>query len=665
MNLAQRVAQAFDATGPLADQVEAFRSRTGQLEMAGAVADVMETGGQLVVEAGTGVGKTFAYLVPALLSGRRVLLSTASKALQDQLFGRDIPQLMNLLGLALRVRMLKGRSSYLCLERAARARQELRFDERRDSPLLARIETWAHATRTGDLAEVSALDDDAPILPLVTSTRENCLGAGCPQAASCFVNQARREALAADVVVINHHLFFADLRIRESGVAELLPSVHAVVFDEAHQLNEIGVQFLGQQLSTAQLSGLGRDVATWALAQARAYAPWEMLLDALTGAAEALLHRFPASESVLRMDWSVLGSGGQTQLERTVQALEALQQALASVAEISPELRLLESRASDLLLALNTFAQPLETGSVRWLELGRQLRLLQAPLHISQVMQTRLFGAEGSAAKSWIFTSATLGHDAGLSWFVDSCGLSGARVLQVASPFDYASQAALYVPPVFVQPADAQHSLAVAALVRQGAAALRGRTLVLTTTLRAMRSIGAQLRAEPPGREGMQILVQGEMTKRALLARFCQAAQVDGAGAVLVASASFWEGIDIPGEALQLVVIDKLPFTPPDDPLQQGRAQALEVQGKNAFKHLHLPQAAVALKQGAGRLIRRETDQGLLVICDVRLTQKGYGRQLLAALPPMQRLKTPEEFSARLDQITRSATREFPGSALL
>ena len=665
MTLAQRVAQVFGSTGPLSDQVESFRTRSGQLEMADAVANVIEAGGRLVVEAGTGVGKTFAYLVPALLSGRRVLLSTASKALQDQLFGRDIPQLIDSLGLALRVRMLKGRSSYLCLERAAQARQDLRFDERRDSALLSRMESWAHSTRTGDLAEVAALDDDAPLLPLVTSTRENCLGAGCPQAASCFVNQARREALAADLVVINHHLFFADLRIRESGVAELLPSVHAVVFDEAHQLNEIGVQFLGQQISTAQLSGFARDVGVWALAQARAYAPWEGLLDSLVRASDGLLQRFPHSDSAMRLDWSALGAGGQAHLERTAQALEALHQALSSVVEISPELRLLASRAADLLSLMQAFVQPLASAGVRWLELGRQLRLLQAPLDIASVMQTRLFDAEGGAAKSWIFTSATLGHDAGLHWFVDSCGLSGAQILQVASPFDYATQSALFVPPAFVQPSDARHSLAVAALAHQGAVALGGRTLVLTTTLRAMRSIGAQLRVEAANLPGLQILVQGEMTKRTLLERFCLAGNQAGPGAVLVASASFWEGIDIPGQALQLLVIDKLPFAPPDDPLQQARAERLEGQGKSAFKHLHLPQAAVALKQGAGRLIRRESDQGVLVVCDVRLTQKGYGRQLLAALPPMQRLQTLEEFAVRLAQITRSATTASPAPVRL
>jgi len=665
MNLPQRVALAFDSTGPLAGGVTAFRPRSGQLEMAAAVAEVIDSGGQLVVEAGTGVGKTFAYLVPTLLSGRRVLLSTAGKALQDQLFGRDIPQLMQSLGLALRVRMLKGRASYFCHERATRARLDARFDEQRDSVLMARIELWSQGTRSGDLAEVTALDDEAGIVPLITSTRENCLGARCAHAQVCFVNQARREAMTADVVVINHHLFFADMRIRESGVAELLPSVHTIVFDEAHQLNEIGIQFLGQQIGTFQLLGFCQDAARHTLQQARSYAPWDELIGGLGAATDDLLHRFPETNGPIRLDWTALGDAGVAQLVRVHEALQPLQRALAALVDISPELRALAARAEQLLEGVRTFAEPVEAGGVRWLELGRHLRLFQSPLYVAQAMQLQVQGPENSSAKAWIFTSATLGHDADLSWFVDSCGLQGARVLQVDSPFDYAAQAALFVPVDFVDPADSRHSDCVADLVREGAALLGGRTLVLTTTLRAMRAIGAQLRANPPDVAGLHILVQGEMPKRALLERFTQAGVGSGAGAgtagaVLVASASFWEGIDIPGPALQMVVIDKLPFAPPDDPIQQARAAHLTAQGKSPFKYLNLPQAAVVLKQGAGRLIRRESDKGVLVVCDARLALKPYGRQLMSALPPMQRLKTREEWRDRLVQITKNATTDVP-----
>jgi ATP-dependent DNA helicase DinG len=636
--------------------------------MATAVAQVMETGGMLVVEAGTGVGKTFAYLVPALLSGQRVLVSTATKALQDQLFGRDIPHLRRLLGQSVRVALLKGRSSYLCLNRMESARQDGRLDERQALLHLVRIENWVHSTLTGDLAEVDALDEASPLMPLVTSTRENCLGARCPQAASCFVNRARREAMAADLVVINHHLFFADLNVRESGVAELLPSVHAVVFDEAHQFNEIGVQFLGQQLGTGQLASLARDLERVTQVHARGLAPWANVAAAIADSAEALRSRFPAHERVERMDWSAAGPRWQAMLESVGFALAAAHAALAVVAEMAPELALLQTRTADLATLLELFFQPVPLGAVRWLESGHQLRMLQSPLDVSQAMQSRVLPQEGAVGnKSWIFTSATLGHDDELSWMVDSCGLTGARVLKVPSPFDYAQQAALYVPKNFPKPGDVSHSFAVAELALQGALALGGHTLVLTTTLRAMRSIGDALALALQGQDHLEVLVQGSRPKRELLARFLQGGAQSGTlglGAILVASATFWEGIDMPGDALQLLVIDKLPFTPPDDPVLQARSKVLEGQGKSAFKSLHLPQAAVALRQGAGRLIRRESDQGVLVVCDGRLNLMGYGRQLIAALPPMRRLLNAEDFAQALASLTRASTKAHPSSSL-
>jgi len=665
--LCDAVAAVFAPNGPMAQVVPEYRPRAGQLQMADAVAQVLEDGGMLVVEAGTGIGKTYAYLVPALLSGQRVLVSTATKALQDQLFTRDIPQLRQLLGLSLRVALLKGRSSYLCLNRMESARQDWRLDERQAAQHLARIENWSHSTQTGDLAEVDTLDENAPLLPLVTSTRENCLGARCPQAASCFVNRARREAMAADMVVINHHLFFADLNVRESGVAELLPSVHTVVFDEAHQLNEIGVQFLGRQLSTGQLSKLAQDVEQTGLEHARGLAPWAALAEGLERSAEALRSRFPEGDRVTRMDWSATGERWQSLLQVAEQALSQVQAALALLAEAAPELELLHNRAAEMGQLLQLFMQPLPTDGVRWLEMGRQLRMLQSPLDVSQAMRTRVLPTDPSQGsnKSWVFTSATLGHDESLSFMVDSCGLAGATVLRVPSPFDYAQQAALYVPPNFPKAGDASHSAAVAALALQGAQLLGGRTLVLTTTLRAMRSIGDALALALQGRDELEVLVQGARPKRELLARFLQGGGNAQGGAILVASATFWEGIDMPGDALQLLVIDKLPFTPPDDPLLQARSRAMEAQGKSPFKHLHLPQAAVALRQGAGRLIRRESDQGVLVVCDVRLSQMGYGRQLIAALPAMRRLGSAAEFVAALQGLTRTSTTARPSSSSL
>ena len=666
MQLKAAVVAAFGPSGPLAAVVQEYRSRTGQLQMAEAVAEVMEQGGMLVVEAGTGVGKTFAYLVPTLLSGKRVLISTATKALQDQLFGRDIPHLRELLGLPLRVALLKGRGSYLCLNRLESARQDWRMDERLAAQHLARIENWAHSTQRGDMAEVEALDDSSPLMPLVTSTRENCLGARCPQASNCFVNRARREALAADLVVINHHLFFADLNVRESGVAELLPSVHAVVFDEAHQLNEIGVQFLGRQLGTGQLSTFARDLEQTTQTHARGLAPWAELSAGLERSADAMRARFPESERMERVDWLAAGTRWPALLEAAVQVANNVHTALTMVAEMAPELQLLQARVHELLELLQLFLLPVPEDAVRWLELGRQVLMSQSPLDVSQAMQTRVLPQPGEevAGKSWVFTSATLGHDAGLSWMVESCGLIGARILKVPSPFDYAQQAALYVPNQFPKPSDSGHSGAVAALALQGAQVLGGRTLVLTTTLRAMRSIGDTLALTLQGREGLQLLVQGSMPKRELLARFLQAGDAQESGAILVASATFWEGIDMPGDALQLLVIDKLPFTPPDDPVLQARSKALQNQGKSPFKHLQLPQAAVALRQGAGRLIRRESDNGILVICDVRLNQMGYGRQLVASLPAMRRLGSAEDFAETLAALTRLSTTVHSATSL-
>ena len=661
MGLPQRTVDSFRSGGPLAEAVAEYRPREGQLQMATAVSEVMDSGGMLVVEAGTGVGKTYAYLVPALLSGLRVLVSTATKALQDQLFSRDIPHLLGVLGLSVRVALLKGRSSYLCLYRMEMARQDWRLDERLALLHLARIESWSHATQTGDLSEVDALDEGSPLQPLVTSTRENCLGSRCPQASNCFVNRARREALSADVVVINHHLFFADLNVRESGVAELLPSVHSVIFDEAHQLNEIGVQFLGRQLSTGQLSNLARDLETVTQSVARGLAPWAALAAALQQSAEALLAGFPESERLERMDWSVTGARWPDLLQAVVDALVQVESALAVVAEMAPELQMLQTRVAAQMELVQLFLQPAPPDAVRWLEIGRQLRMLQSPLDVSTAMRERVLPGGGGVGgnKSWVFTSATLGHDENLSWMVDSCGLAGARILKVPSPFNYAEQSALYVPKNFPKPGDSQHSFAVAELALQGAQTLGGRTLVLTTTLRAMRAIGDALARSLQGRDDLQVLVQGSLPKRELLARFLQSG-AQQQGTVLVASATFWEGIDMPGDVLQLLLIDKLPFTPPDDPVQQARSKELESQGKSPFKALHLPQAAVVLRQGAGRLIRRESDRGILVVCDVRLNQMGYGRQLVAALPPMKRLVEAQDFSDALEALTRPSTTVLP-----
>lgn len=664
MGLLDAVRAVFDANGPLSALVERFKPRTGQTEMALEVARTVESGGVLVVEAGTGVGKTFAYVVPALLSGKTILLSTATKALQDQLFRRDIPRLLSALGLPVRVALLKGRASYLCLHRMEQARGDPRTADLDALRQLARIEQWAISTRTGDLAELPSLDEGSSLIPMVTSTRENCLGAQCLRVNQCYVNTARREAMMADVVVINHHLFFADMNVRESGVAELLPSAHCVVFDEAHQLNEIGVQFLGHQLSTSQLTSVCRDLTMHGLQWARGLANWNLLALDLDRAIAELRKFGGSSQAASRRSWDLHGPQGialdhwQAAMRGLHDALKMAYDSLGLVAQSHLELEKLQQRVEQLLEMVGSYCQPTPAGWVRWLELGTQVRLVESPLHIAATMRAQM-GLDDEPIvqrRSWIFTSATLGSDAGMELFVRSCGLEGAQLMQAPSPFDYATQAAVYVPTHFPKPSDPAHAQAVAALAAQGASILRGRTLVLTTTLRAMRSIADALRAQFLPQGGLEVLVQGQASKRELVERFCGGVGPGSGGCILVASASFWEGIDIPGDALQLLIIDKLPFSPPDDPLVRARTQELEAQGENAFKKFHLPHATLALKQGVGRLIRSETDRGVLVICDVRLAQMGYGKKMLSALPTMPVIATQDQFVEALHRLTTAST---------
>ncbi len=672
--LVSSVRDVFAEGGVLSRATEHFREREGQTQMALAVARVIDRGGALVVEAGTGVGKTFSYLVPALLSGERVLLSTATKALQDQLFGRDLPRLVAALQLPVRTALLKGRSSYLCLYRMEAARFDATLPERGALRTLAKIEQWSQSTRTGDLAELPGLDERSSIIPLVTSTRENCLGAQCPQFRPCHVNSARREALAADVVVVNHHLFFADLAVRETGMAELLPTVRVVIFDEAHQLNESGVQFLGAQLGTGQLLDFARDVLAAGLQHARGLADWQRCGASLERAARELRLVVGRQGGASKLRWNDQAPEGivpaiwQSTLGDLLAAFAQVEESLASVSELAPDFVRLAERAQQLRARVEQFGRDCPADSVRWVDIGAQLRMVESPLDIAQAMRVRVLKAgqdePGTRPRAWVFTSATLGDDPKLRWFTEPCGLEAGEILRVDSPFDYRRQAALHVPPDFPRPADPAHSARVAQLAARAAAQLGGRTLVLTTTLRALRAIGDLMRQQlgradalaPP----LEVLVQGELPKRVLMERFREGDAGGGAGCVLVASASFWEGFDAPGDALQLVVIDKLPFPPPGDPLVEARSQRLEAQGRSAFADYSLPEAAISLKQGAGRLIRRESDRGVLVICDTRLVSMGYGKRLLAALPPMRRLANATELDQALAELTTASTRDHP-----
>ncbi|TDM06357.1 MAG: helicase [Ideonella sp. MAG2] len=647
--LSDAVASAFSAAGPLARADAGFAARLPQLEMAEGVSQAIAGRQALVVEAGTGVGKTFAYLVPVLLSGRRALVSTATKNLQDQLFFRDLPRLRDALALPASIALLKGRASYLCRHRLGLAREGALLSDRMAVRALARIEQWGQATQSGDMGELEGLDERSEIIPLVTSTRENCLGSECPEYHNCHVMKARREAMAADIVVVNHHLFFADLALKDSGVAELLPTVDIAVFDEAHQMVEAGVQFLGQNLGTSQVLDFSRDLLAAGLQFARGMAPWADLAAACEVAARQL--RLSAAEgagdvrAIVKRRWEEVVADGalQAPLEELAAALKQAATVLQDHLGAAPDFSRLQSRASELAAQAARFQMRAADDRVRWVDLTpHQARLIESPLDIRAMMTEQ----RAAAPRAWVFTSATLGDDDTLSWFSEAVGLEDASKLRLGSPFDYPAHARVYVPPRFPAPNEPAHVVMVGRAAAHCAAALGGRTFVLTTTLRALGIAAEAMKTELAtlGAD-LELLVQGQAPKRTLLARFAQGRSV------LLGSHSFWEGIDVPGDALQCVIIDKLPFPPPNDPLVEARVRHLKSQGRDAFSDYFVAEAAIALKQGAGRLIRTESDKGLLVICDTRLRQARYGPRLMQALPPMAPLQSGEQALAWLREL--------------
>ena len=633
--------------GPLARADSGYRERPEQLRMAQAVAQAIDAQDTLIVEAGTGIGKTYAYLIPLLQSGRRGLVSTATKSLQDQLYWRDLPRLCELLGIPIRTALLKGRGSYLCRHRMGLARQAPEGLDRYSLRQIATVEDWARTTATGDLSEVVGLDERSTLMPLITSTRDNCLGNECPSHADCHVMAARREAMAADLLVVNHHLFFADLALKDGGMAELLPAVEVVVFDEAHQILDTGLQFVATTFGTLAATDLARDLKSTGLQQARGLQDWVAVAQQIEQAARELMLASEGGQGgSRRVRWSERDSArpeGAARplevaftlaLETLHKALQAGREAAAAVAEAGPDLARLRDRAEELGQRLARFREPVAVDRVRWIDVGtHQARLIDTPLDIRELLQQH----QSSTLRGWVFTSATLGDEPTLAWFRRQAGLDAARTLSLGSPYDYAGRARLWIPSHLPVPGDPEHSPAVAQLAARCASRLGGRTFVLATTLKALQAIGQEMARifKERGLE-IEVLVQGSMPKRLLLDRFMDAAS--GRGAVLVGAQSFWEGIDVPGPALQCVLIDKLPFPPPDDPLLEARTRSLKAQGRDPFDELFIAETAIALKQGAGRLIRSEQDSGLLILGDRRLLTQRYGARLIAALPPMPRL---------------------------
>jgi ATP-dependent DNA helicase DinG len=653
--------QAFAADGPLARRVAGYRRRTEQVEMARAILAAIHANRALVAEAGTGTGKTFAYLVPALVSGGKVIVSTGTKTLQDQLFGRDLPQVREALASGASAALLKGRANYVCLYRLARAEGEARLTSRAEAGQLRRIAQFARLSATGDRAELADVPEDAPVWLHASSTRDNCLGQDCPDYRDCFVMRARKNALAADVVVVNHHLFFADVVLRDEGIAELLPACNTVIFDEAHQLPETARMFFGESVSSTQLIELARDARLELRAAGGASPELDKLALGLDKAARDL--RLAAGDEPGRRAWrdAAARPAFSAALEALDAALGRLRAPLAAQAERSEGLQACARRADALAERLGRLTTAQEPGTVRWLEVFAHA--LQ--LHVTPLSSAELFRRQReSTPRAWIFTSATLAVGRDFGHFTRELGLEDAEARGWASPFDYARQAILYVPRGLpADPNDAAYTSAVVDAAYPVLRASGGRAFLLFTSLRALRR-AHELLAERFARDAVDLplLVQGSGSRSELLERFRALGN-----AVLLGSQSFWEGVDVRGEALSLVVIDKLPFSPPDDPVLAARIDALRAAGGNPFTGIQLPHAVLQLKQGAGRLIRDETDHGVLMLCDPRVFSKPYGRVVRASLPPMRltrELAEVREFLAALVPTSSgptAATTERPG----
>lgn len=698
----------FGDGGMLSRAIDGYRSRAPQTEMARAVAAAMDSHDSLIAEAGTGTGKTYAYLVPAMLWGGKTIISTGTKHLQDQIFARDIPTVRAALAVPISVAMLKGRSNYLCHYYLERAQQEGRFASRHEAAQLREITVFSNITRSGDKAELASVPENAPIWAQVTSTRDNCLGQDCPRYKDCFVMLARKEAQQADIVVVNHHLFFADVMLRDTGMAELLPSANTVIFDEAHQLPETATLFFGETVSTGQLLELARDTVAEGLIHARDAADWVKLGANLERAARDVRltfgpdnarmsvtqlpddHELFAALDAVDVALQDLIETLQHQAERaeaigaclrrTLEVYEQLERWQQGVSPPPPPetppapaldleaprvtddkwAKAAKSRAAD---TQGTAAKASTDGgdgaaksgktyeppeTVRWIEVFSQaVQLHQTPLSIAPIFARQRAGAP----RAWIFTSATLSVKGNFAHYSAQLGLDARKSLTLPSPFDYPNQSLLYVPRGLPQPSAPNFTDAVLDAALPVLEVSGGRAFVLCTTLRAVNRSAERLREEFERRGWpYPLLVQGEASRTELLDRFRSLGN-----AVLIGSQSFWEGVDVRGEALSLVIIDKLPFAPPDDPVLAARLDALTKKGLSPFAVHQLPQAVITLKQGAGRLIRSERDRGVLMICDPRLVEKPYGRRIWQSLPPFKRTRELPIVQGFFDEIAATS----------
>ena len=623
----------------MASGIPGYRLRAQQLEMAECIAAAMAENRVLVAEAGTGTGKTFAYLVPALLSGGKVIVSTGTKNLQDQLFSRDIPTVRQALGSPVKIALLKGRANYLCHYHLEHALAEGRFASSEDAAYVHRIARFIKKTKTGDKADCSDVPENSTVWAQVTSTRENCLGQDCPNNKECFVLAARREALAADLVVVNHHLFFADVMLRDEGTAELLPACNTVIFDEAHQLPETASLFFGDNVSTAQVIDLARDARTEGLTSARDCLDLPKLCGVVEKAAKDLRLTLPVEAARFSLVQLEERMGFDNAVVGLIRELEVFNALLETQAQRSEGLENCWRRAGELVAQLKRWQKGADADYVRWGETYTlSLQLNATPLVIANIMKKQMSGHP----RAWIFTSATLAVQRDFGHYCAEMGLDGSESAFWDSPFDYERQALLYAPMNLPDPNRYDFTEAVVNAAFPVVEASGGRAFFLCTSLRAMRRTH-ELLIEHLERAGLEfpLLIQGEGSKNELLERFRRLGN-----AILVGSQSFWEGVDVRGEALSLVVIDKLPFAPPDDPVLSARIERMKQEGRNAFMDYQLPRAVINVKQGAGRLIRDEMDRGVLMICDPRLITKPYGKRIWRSLPPMRRTRELDDVRA-------------------
>ena len=618
-------AAILDADGPFSGTLDSFAPRQAQIRMAEAVEETLSCVGSLVVEAGTGIGKTLAYLVPAMLCGERVIISTGTKTLQDQLFFRDLPMVKETLGVSLKTTLLKGRGNYLCLHRMMIARTEGRLPSRDAVLELEAVKEWSARTGDGDLSIADVVTDESGLMPFVTSTPDNCLGGECPRFEDCFVARARNEAQDADIVVVNHHLLFADMAIKQSGFGEVLPGAAAFIIDEAHQAPETATRFFSVSITARQVRDLCRDFlaesAEVSGAMGMLREPVSDCLQKLKEMQLAVAERMPERGS---WDDLVLDEGVRVALQSLDHAINTL---ASSTGQLEGSARGMDGcieRLAELQARFDRFDSQQAVEEVRWYERrGQGFALHITPLEVSAVFND--FREKAEAA--WIFTSATLSVKNNFSHFTDRMGLDDAKTLQLDSPFDYQNNALMWLPDQVPEPRDIDFVPALLEQVVPVLKASRGRAFLLFTSHRSLRK-AAELLAD---RVSYPLFVQGSQPRSLLLEQFR-----DSGEGVLLGSASFWEGVDVIGDALSLVVIDKLPFAAPDDPVMEARSNALRRAGGNPFTQLYLPQAVIALKQGAGRLIRDVTDRGVLVVCDPRIRTKSYGRVFLESLPPMK-----------------------------